>query len=309
MLLPAPFGPMMLVIAPGSRRSDRSLTARTPPKLTERSLDRKTASGAAAREDRRDIALACAAPVLCRARERSGSIRPTKPSGASRSTTSSSSPTNSRRYCASNDSSSGSSTTTSAPTSGPEHAVGAADHHDQQEQDRLEERKRLRADEVAHRGEHAAGEARRRRREREGRRCGSASDRGRSTGSRSPSRAPPAWPCPTGSRSAGRRAEGDAAVRPSTRNAISRSAKSAAERGSARECRKAVPAAGRAAPLGGALLDHEAERDRDHGEIGPAHAQRRDGEQDARDAGDERQQAASASQKPKPVLVVRMPTT
>ena len=54
-------------------------------------------------------------------------------------------------------SSSGSSTTTQAPIERTEHAIGAAEHDDQQEQDRLEERKRFRADEIADRGEDAAG--------------------------------------------------------------------------------------------------------------------------------------------------------
>ncbi len=49
----------------------------------------------------------------------------------------------------------------------------------------------------------------------------------------------------------------------------------------------AVPAAGEPAELGGPLLDDEAEGDRHHGEVGAAHAQRRDGKEDARDAGKE----------------------
>ena len=60
-------------------------------------------------------------------------------------------------------------------------------------------------------------------------------------------------------------------------------------------------------PFGGALLDHEAERDRDHREIGPAHAQRRDREQHAGHAGDDAAQAAAPARSPTG-FVVRMPT-
>ena len=48
-----------------------------------------------------------------------------------------------------------------------------------------------------------------------------------------------------------------------------------------RDADEAVPAAGEPAELGCPLLDDEAEGDRHHGEVGPAHAQRRHGEQHA----------------------------
>ena len=99
----------------------------------------------------RDVARSPAAVRLAPACRRSGRSSPTKPSGASSSTTSSSGPTNSSRYWASHDSSSGSSTTIDRADQRAQHPLGAADHHHQQEQDRLEEREGLRADEVADR--------------------------------------------------------------------------------------------------------------------------------------------------------------
>ena len=69
-------------------------------------------------------------------------------------------PTNSSRYCAERRQQLRQQHDDERADERTEHALGAAEHHDQQEQDRLEERKRFRADEIADRGEHAAGKSR-----------------------------------------------------------------------------------------------------------------------------------------------------
>ena len=118
-VLPAPFGPIRLVMPPARVSKARSLTARTPPNCIERpsaasswALSR-CGSTTFASDDCSD-----GAGVLPK-RTSIRRHRPAAPSGATHSTTSSNSPKNSSRYSSRLDSASGSRPTISAPTSGP----------------------------------------------------------------------------------------------------------------------------------------------------------------------------------------------
>ena len=110
-VLPAPFGPMTLVMAPGRAVKPTPSTAFNPPKATESPLTSSAAGAAAGGKG------AAASGVGARVQRRSSA--PTTPVGANRSTSSSPAPNSSSRYSARPDSSSGSSVTSTAPTSGP----------------------------------------------------------------------------------------------------------------------------------------------------------------------------------------------
>src|SRR5258708_2225063 len=170
-----------------------------------------------------------------------------------------------------------------------EEPVGAANHHHEQKQDRLKERKGFRADEVGHRREHAAGEAGGDRRNRE---CGGSDQRRikpnrltRNFGVANRAHGFAPW--------AG--AQPGVEVKPQNREAEHEERHLALREVKTKQSRqwntqKSVPSAGQAVPLGGALLHHEAERDCHHGEVGSAYAQRRDSQQDPGSTGNDSRQ-------------------
>ena len=170
-----------------------------------------------------------------------------------------------------------------------EESVGAANHHHEKKQDRLKERKRLRADEVGHRREQAAGESGGDRRNRE---CGGSDQRRikpnrltRNFGvaNRAHGEAPRAGAQPgVEIKRQNRQADHE------ERHLALREVKAKQTR--QRNAQKSIPSAGQALPLGRTLLDHETERDRDHGEIRPAYAQRRDSQERAGNTGNDARQ-------------------
>src|SRR6185295_10180031 len=113
-VLPAPFGPIRLVTAPGFASSAMSCAARMPPKAMPRLCTFSVAPAPRARA-------VCSSAEARRGRcfvSRRKAV-PTRPSGASHRTNSSRAPKKSSRYSASAARNSGSSTTIVAPTRGP----------------------------------------------------------------------------------------------------------------------------------------------------------------------------------------------
>src|SRR5499426_2744083 len=114
-VLPAPFGPIRVVIARGFAFDAQPVTARTPPNAIVRpSTARAAPVGAGS-----SVIAARVAGTAARRRPNQRAASPTMPSGAISSTASSSAPKKSRRYSARPARTSGSATTTAAPTSGP----------------------------------------------------------------------------------------------------------------------------------------------------------------------------------------------
>ena len=115
-VLPAPFGPMMLVTAPGSAVTETPSAARMPPKLMPIPVITRGAPAAP------PSSAAGSPPGRVRRSGGRGSSRarlPTMPAGTSQSTTRVATPKNSSRYSASPARLSGSRTVTRAPNRGP----------------------------------------------------------------------------------------------------------------------------------------------------------------------------------------------
>ena len=189
----------------------------------------------------------------------------------------------------SDDSSSGSSTTTQRADIGPSTRSAPPSMTTSRNRIDWKNGKRFRADEIADRGEDAAGNP-----GEHGRDARTPSVRisvGSSpieTAGGFPNRAPRAWPCPRGCRSAGVKRASDNAVSATDEKGDVALAdiEPRTALGPGMPDRPFQPPV-RSVPLGGALLDDEAEGDRHHGEIRPAHAQRRNSEQHAGQSGDD----------------------
>src|SRR5882672_7549416 len=117
-VLPAPFGPITLVMRPGSPTKLTFEAALIPPNdmLMPRTTSAYGAAWLARNLERSDASAVAPAGLILR---RYRISVPMMPSGAIHSTTSSNTPTNSSRYSARPDSNSGIITVTMAPTSGP----------------------------------------------------------------------------------------------------------------------------------------------------------------------------------------------
>jgi hypothetical protein len=171
----------------------------------------------------------------------------------------------------------------------PGHRAGAADHDHEHEQDRLHEAEGVRGDEAGKRREQATRRTRAHGRDREGRaldrhrveadRLG----RGLRVAHRAHRRAPGA------AREPGIGGECGAGAEERDQRHRPLAFRQAAEGGRA-HAHDAVLPAGEAAPFDDAVLDDEAEGDRDHRQVRPAGAQRGQGEQAAERAGEQRGQ-------------------
>ena len=117
-VLPAPFGPIRLVMKPARAVKVRASTARSPPNDTPSPVTTSEASAprSARHAGRSDVARGAVDDARARRARRSV---PAMPSGTSHSTPSRRTPKTSSRYSATRARASGRSTTTAAPSSGP----------------------------------------------------------------------------------------------------------------------------------------------------------------------------------------------
>jgi hypothetical protein len=180
-----------------------------------------------------------------------------------------------------------------------EHRARAADQHDEQERDRLEERERLGTHEIREDRENRSCDAGEERRDDE--RYGANRDeveadrlaRGLRVARRAHREAPRAVAQAIEEHEQHReqreREHTDAEL-----------VHGQAEERRPRDVHDPVPATGEPLHLGGALLDDEAERDRDHREVGAAHAKRRDREKRARNG---RREAGERQHRPETPFV------
>ena len=117
-VLPAPFGPMMLVTCPLFIRAEKSVTARTPPNAIARWSISSACRGAPVDTSSCAETGAAGASGSCLRPNRVANAL-ARPPGAKSSTASINTPDNSTRYSASPDSISGMPTTITAPMTGP----------------------------------------------------------------------------------------------------------------------------------------------------------------------------------------------
>ena len=164
-----------------------------------------------------------------------------------------------------------------APISGPKYGVDATDHDYEQKQDELEERKRIRADEVCDRCEDATSDAGYCRRDSER----GVADHDRIETDRNagdlripyrPHRSAPSARTQLAKQEGREHRQCEHQVRDRAVGELH------SEKSGRRNSGTPVPTAGQPTPFRRALFDHEAERDGYHGEVWTAYPKRRDGE-------------------------------
>ena len=282
--MPAPFGPMMLVTAPGSARRETSSTATTPPKETE---SPSTASGSPVPDRAResgDVEIAGSRAALVDAAEPALDLAH-HPAGGRHQDDEEQQPDEEQPVFREGGEELRQQDHDEGADDRPEDGSDPPDDGDEEEEDRLEEGKRFGADEL---GEGSEDRPRNPRdRGREGERGGPDHHRiePERTGGELGVPDRPHRPAPRARVEAGEEDDGRDGEEGDQQRDVALDEGVSEGFGEGDE-HDPVPAAGDLLPLRRALLDHEAERDGDHREVGAAHPEGGDREQHSREPRD-----------------------